>query len=158
MSHKLCIDRLLDMFRRPVWIVPHPNQMVIYWKWKMGGKKKVGSESECMCSCHHVRWRKKKKIKKNKRETGRCQDAGAKGFGQLASDNSAFARMNSLRDYMAHADWTRDPFWPDGYFGGRVYPTLMEPLGSINWISRGIRQMDGWMAGRNVREIDGSLT
>jgi hypothetical protein len=60
--------------------------------------------------------------------------------------------------HMPTGPGTDPPFWPAGNFGGRAYPTLMEPLGSINWISRGTRQMDGWMAGRNVREIDGSLT
>jgi hypothetical protein len=53
---------------------------------------------------------------KEEEENKKIREADAKtlgrrkGFAQLASDNSAFARMNSLRDYMAHADWTRDPF------------------------------------------------
>ena len=128
------------------------NQMVICWKWKRrtDGKRNKSDLKVSMCSCHNVRWRKKKK----KKGTADVETPWRRGFEQLASDNSAFARMNSLRDYARRMPTDPGPFWPARNFAGRAYPTLMEPLGSINWISRGTRQMDGWMAGRNVREIE----
>lgn len=108
MSHKLCIELAIIGYvpaaslNRPA---SEPDGYLL--EMEEGGKKKSDLKvSACARVTMSDEGRRRKS--KNKRETGRCQDAGAKGFVQLASDNSAFARMNSLRDYMAHADWTRD--------------------------------------------------